>query len=138
MAIPTPIAVLREAREATVNKATLQERFSRAMRKRAGRGCPFSRLDVADGVGGDVRTVEGWCDGRLPTLTFYYRLVDLFGPDFDSEVRGVADGLPRGPLRVYPLIEIRAARDALVSAIAKLDAIIGKPEIASLDQRRAG
>ena len=98
--------------------ALMQPRFEAALRRRVGQGRDSARWELAETLGCDPRTVDGWLnDGRLPPLCLYFRLRAHFGPGFEREIFEGLDVEPSVP------VDRAALKGVLVSARAVAESL---------------
>ena len=117
-----------------IDTGLVQPRFEAALRRRVGRGRALARFELAEALGCDPRTVDGWLnDGRLPPLCLYFRLRAHFGPTFEREIFEGLDVEPSVP------VDRAALKGVLVSAraVAKsLEALADRKAEAQVDEGR--
>ena len=118
-----------------VDVGLVQPRFERALRRRVGRGL-MDRVALADTVGVDIRTVEGWFnDGRLPPLPIWFRLCMVLGPDFENEIRG---GQPAMASRAISALDLDTAIKALRDTASQLETIAGPSNVVPIRKHAGG
>ena len=116
----------------------VQQRFERALRRRVGRGTEIERSRLAEEIGCDARTVDGWMnEGRTPPMYLLVRLVAFFGPTFWNEIFGIPE-MGDASQRALSIADIIAQEKIFRDAADRLrDVLYPQAKVIELKGRRA-